>query len=161
MEQTLRNEPNFAERSDGEHGRRGWKEPPEGARVRNEANFEEARESLETTDWLRLCKLRQFRLPAGRAWRYAGGMAQVRAQNDRDDASPDALQVQCEIYRQMPARRKLELVFDAYQTGRLLAMAGIRMRNPGATAEDLWQIWARGHLGEELFESVYGGDSRE
>jgi hypothetical protein len=83
-------------------------------------------------------------------------MEELRAQNDRDGASPDALRVQCESYRRMSARRKLELVFDTYQTGRLLAMAGIRMRNPGATAKDLWQIWARERLGEELFESVYG-----
>jgi hypothetical protein len=84
-------------------------------------------------------------------------MAQLRAKNDRDGASPDGLRVQCEIYRKMSAGRKLELVFDTYRTGRMLAMAGIRMRNPKATAEDLWQLWARGHLGEELFESVYGG----
>ncbi|MGE5293699.1 MAG: hypothetical protein ACM3VT_02620 [Solirubrobacterales bacterium] len=83
-------------------------------------------------------------------------MAQLRAQNDRDGASPDPLRVQREIYRRMPAGRKLQLVFDSYQTGRLLAMAGIRMRNPQATADDLWRLWARGHLGEELFESVYG-----
>jgi hypothetical protein len=83
-------------------------------------------------------------------------MAQLRAQDNRDGPSPDVLRVQCEIYRRMSAGRKLELVFDTYQTGRLLAMAGIRMRNPAATAADLWQIWARGHLGEELFESVYG-----
>jgi len=60
----------------------------------------------------------------------------------------------------MPARRKLELVFESYRTGRLLAMAGIRMRNPDATSEDLWRLWAREHLGEELFESVYGGAQR-
>jgi hypothetical protein len=83
-------------------------------------------------------------------------MAELRPSHDETDPSPDVLRVQCEIYRRMSARRKLELVFDTYQTGRLLAMAGIRMRNPEATAKDLWQIWARGHLGEELFESVYG-----
>ncbi|MEN6337581.1 MAG: hypothetical protein ABFE01_25285 [Phycisphaerales bacterium] len=83
-------------------------------------------------------------------------MAELRAKNDRDDESPDVLRVQREIYRRMSAGRKLELVFDTYQTGRALAMAGIRMRNPGATAKDLWQIWARGHLGEDLFETVYG-----
>lgn len=84
------------------------------------------------------------------------GMAQLRAKNDRNDPSPDVLRVQREIYRRMSARRKLELVFDTYQTGRALAMAGVRMRNPGATAEDLWRIWAREHLGEDLFETVYG-----
>jgi hypothetical protein len=83
-------------------------------------------------------------------------MAQSRPKSDRNCTPADMLRVQCEIYRQMSARRKLEMVFDTYQTGRLLAMAGIRMRNPEATADDLWQIWAREHLGEELFESVYG-----
>jgi len=83
-------------------------------------------------------------------------MAQPRLPDDRDGGSPDALRVQREIYRQMPAGRKIELVFESCRTGRLLAMAGIRMRNPEATEEDLWRLWARGHLGEELFESVYG-----
>ena len=83
-------------------------------------------------------------------------MARSQPKDDRDRASPDALRVQCEIYRQMPADRKIEMVFESYRTGRLLAMAGIRMRNPQATDEDLWRLWARGHLGEELFESVYG-----
>ncbi len=83
-------------------------------------------------------------------------MEELRPGYDRKDSSPDVLRVQCEIYRRMPAGRKLQIVFDTYQTGRLLAMAGIRMRNPQATAEDLWRLWARNHLGEELFESVYG-----
>jgi len=85
-----------------------------------------------------------------------GSMAELRSESGTGDTSPDVLRVQCEIYRQMSAGRKLELVFDTYRTGRVLAMAGIRMRNPEATTGDLWQIWARGHLGEELFESVYG-----
>lgn len=87
-------------------------------------------------------------------------MIHPQPQNDRNGTSVNALQVQCEIYRQMPACRKLELVFESYRTGRLLAMAGIRMRNPDATSEDLWRLWAREHLGEELFESVYGGAQR-
>ena len=87
-------------------------------------------------------------------------MAELRPQPDRGDTPLEVLRVQCGIYRRMSAREKLELVFGTYRTGRQLALAGIRMRNPDATEADLWQIWAREHLGEELFESVYGGQSR-
>ena len=82
----------------------------------------------------------------------------MRPKSDRGDTPIEVLRVQCAIYRGMSARKKLELVFGTYRTGRQLALAGIRMRNPDATEADLWQIWARKHLGEELFESVYGGN---
>ena len=82
----------------------------------------------------------------------------MRLKSDGDDTPRDATQVQCEIYRGMSACQKLELVFDTYRTGRVLALAGIRMRNPDAGDEELQRLWAREHLGEELFESVYGGN---
>ena len=49
------------------------------------------------------------------------------------------------------------LVFDTYRTGQSLALAGIRMRHPEAAEGDLWQLWAKQHLGCELFETVYEG----
>jgi len=72
----------------------------------------------------------------------------------------DLQRVQCEIYRRMSAREKLELVFGTYGTGKELSLAGIRLRNPDASEADLRQIWAREHLGEELFKSVYGGQPK-
>lgn len=46
-------------------------------------------------------------------------MARSQPKDDRDGASPDALRVQCEIYRQMPPDRKIEMVFESYRTGQL------------------------------------------
>ena len=51
-------------------------------------------------------------------------------------------------------------VFDAYSTGRLLAMAGIKQRYPQATDREVWEKWAQQHLGAALYEEVYGNISR-
>ena len=44
-----------------------------------------------------------------------------------NDTTRQAKEVVYEIYRNMTPAEKLIRVFDAYQTGKLLAMAGIRM----------------------------------
>ena len=75
----------------------------------------------------------------------------------KDDTSPDARQVQRALYQQMSPARKIELIFDAYRTGQLLSMAGIRMQFPQAAEGEIWHIWAKRHLGEELYNKVYGG----
>jgi hypothetical protein len=72
------------------------------------------------------------------------------------DTSPEAHQVLIWLYCQMPAEKKLNLVFDAYETGRQLAMAGLRQRHPQASDKEIWRLWARQHLGEDLFNAVYG-----
>jgi len=65
-----------------------------------------------------------------------------------------------DLYRRMPLGRRLELAFDMCDTGRALAIAGLRMRHPDATQEELRRLWAKQHLGRELFEQVYGGEKR-
>ncbi|MHC4647778.1 MAG: hypothetical protein ACYTBJ_20125 [Planctomycetota bacterium] len=75
---------------------------------------------------------------------------------DVSDTAPEARNVQWEIYRRMPPERKVRLIFDAYRTGQMLAVAGIRMRIPMLDEGQLWRIWARRHLGPELFDKVYG-----
>ncbi len=77
------------------------------------------------------------------------------------DTTPEARQLQFELYRRMSPARKIALIFDAYRTGRLLAMAGIRMRNPAATDKQVWHIWAKKHLGEDLYNKVYGTKENE
>jgi len=77
------------------------------------------------------------------------------------DTTPEARQVQLELYRRMSPARKIELIFDAYHTGRLLAMAGIRMLNPDATEKQVWHIWAKRHLGEDLYNKAYGAKENE
>ncbi|MHC4620420.1 MAG: hypothetical protein ACYTEQ_21950 [Planctomycetota bacterium] len=75
---------------------------------------------------------------------------------DISDTSPQAQKVQHEIYRRMPPVRKVQLIFDACRTGKLLAMAGLRQRHPSASDEEVWHMWARQHLGDELYNEVYG-----
>ena len=77
------------------------------------------------------------------------------------DTAPQARQVQFELYRRMSPARKIELIFDACRTGQLLAMAGIRMLNPAAADKQLWHLWAKQHLGEDLYNKVYGTQKNE
>jgi hypothetical protein len=74
----------------------------------------------------------------------------------KSDTSPEARRVQYDLYRQMPLGRKIELICDMYDMGKQLAMAGLRMRYPDASEEEIWHLWARQHLGDELYEEVYG-----
>jgi hypothetical protein len=84
----------------------------------------------------------------------------MQPQRGKSDTSPEAQRVLYDLYRRMPLGRRLELVFDMCDTGRLLAIAGLRMRHPKASEEELVCLWARQHLGRELFERVYGGEKR-
>ena len=72
------------------------------------------------------------------------------------DTPKEVREIQYELYRRMSPAKKLRLVFDACEMGRILAMAGIRILNPSATEEEIKQIWRKKHLGEKLFNEVYG-----
>jgi len=71
------------------------------------------------------------------------------------DTSAEAEEIQCRLYRNMAPAQKARRVFSAYHMGKMLSMAGIRMANPDATEEQIWHLWARRHLGDELYEKVY------
>jgi len=73
------------------------------------------------------------------------------------DTSGEARRVMYDLYRRMGPLTKVELFFDACRTGQLLSMAGIRMQYPSASEDEVWYIWAKRHLGEELYNKVYGG----
>jgi len=75
---------------------------------------------------------------------------------NKKDTSPEARQVLIEMYRKMPPVVKFIRIFEAYQTGRMLAMAGLRDRYPEASEKKIWYLWAKQHLGEKLFNDVYG-----
>jgi len=77
------------------------------------------------------------------------------------DTSRQALHVQLDLYRRMSPARKFQLISEAYEFGRSLAVAGIRLRNPTATDEQVRQIWARQHLGHELYDLAYGNKNDE
>ncbi|OHB63407.1 MAG: hypothetical protein A2Y76_13960 [Planctomycetes bacterium RBG_13_60_9] len=88
-------------------------------------------------------------------------MMEPRPNPKMTDTTPEAQRVQYDIYRRMSPARKFRLICDAYEMGKQLARAGLRMRHPDATEEELWRLWARQHLGPELFEQVYGRATRE
>jgi hypothetical protein len=73
-----------------------------------------------------------------------------------NDTSPDAEALMTELYRRMSPGEKLLRVFDAYQVGKSLALAGLTMRYPGASSDQLEMLWKRQHLGDALFTEVYG-----
>jgi hypothetical protein len=87
-------------------------------------------------------------------------MMDMQPKRGKSDTSPEVRRVLYDLYRRMPLGRRLELVFDMCDTGRLLAMAGLRMRHPGASEKELKRLWAGQHLGRELFERVYGAEKR-
>ena len=72
------------------------------------------------------------------------------------DTSPDAERVQFQIWREMPAWRKLELVAQMNETVRELAMLGLRQRYPNASRDELKRRYLTLILGEELSTRVYG-----
>jgi hypothetical protein len=76
------------------------------------------------------------------------------------DTDEQAYQVQLELIRKKTCADKVCEVFDAYSTGRLLAMAGIKQRCPQASDKEVWEKWAQQHLGTALFKEVYGNHSR-
>ena len=76
------------------------------------------------------------------------------------DTPKSVLEIQYELYRKMSPAKKFRIVCDAYHFGQSLAMAGIKMRYPAADKKEIWRIWAKQHLGEELYNKVYGDKSR-
>jgi len=72
------------------------------------------------------------------------------------DTSPEAREVLIDLYRKMPPAVKVRRIFSAYQTGKILAMTGLRLLHPDAGEKQIWYLWAKKHLGEKLFKQVYG-----
>lgn len=72
------------------------------------------------------------------------------------DTDPEAERVQIEIFRRMPAWRKIQLVDEANQMARQLALAGLRQRHPEAGPKELHRRLMGLFLGEELATEVYG-----
>lgn len=74
----------------------------------------------------------------------------------KPDTSPSAAAVQVELLRAMPASRKARLVEDANRTSRRLALAGIALRFPQASAAERQRLLMDLVLGPELAERAYG-----
>jgi hypothetical protein len=76
----------------------------------------------------------------------------------KKDTSAEAEEILCRLYRDMTIARKAQRLFSAYRMGKMLSMAGIRMDNPDASEEQVWHLWARRHLGDELYKKIYHGN---
>jgi hypothetical protein len=75
---------------------------------------------------------------------------------ETNDTSSESREIVNRLYQQMPEGEKLLRVFYAFQTGRALALAGLAMRYPQATEDQLQWLWKRQDLGAKLFTEVYG-----
>ncbi len=73
-----------------------------------------------------------------------------------NDTTAEAQSVMNDIYRNMSLTQKAQQLFSACQFGRQLAIAGLKQRHPEADEKQIWRLWARQNLGDELFEEVYG-----
>ena len=77
------------------------------------------------------------------------------------DTSKEAQKVLIDIYRDMSYSDKAVRIFEAYETGKVLAMAGLRQLHPDADEKQIWRMWAKRHLGEKLFYEVYGREKND
>ena len=73
------------------------------------------------------------------------------------DTSPEARRVLDAVYRQMPPGRKLRLQGADYRLERTLHEAGVRSRQPGATADDVRRSWNLVRLGPGPWDRGRGG----
>jgi hypothetical protein len=73
------------------------------------------------------------------------------------DTTPEAARVQLEIYRRMPASRRLELALQMSDTVRHIVAAGVRSRHPHYSEEQVRLAVIRLTLGDALFRQVYPG----
>ncbi len=74
----------------------------------------------------------------------------------KSDTPKEVLEIKCNLYRKFTPSQRLNIISNAYCLGQALAMAKIRFRYPNASEREVKQIWAKQHLGEELYYKVYG-----
>lgn len=77
-------------------------------------------------------------------------------QQKHTDTSAKAERIVLDIYRTMPAWRKIQLVEDANRTARQLSLAGLRSRYPDESVARRRRRLYGLMLGEELASRVYG-----
>lgn len=74
------------------------------------------------------------------------------------DTTPEAQQMQFELLRRMPIRRRLALTCELIQTARKLMMADLRRRFPQASEEELRRRLIARLLTRDEVIRVYGFD---
>ena len=71
------------------------------------------------------------------------------------DTTRELRQVHYAISRRLSAGRQFELAMGMVDAGRAIAIAGLRLRYPGASRAELQRRWAQERLGGELYRRVY------
>ena len=87
---------------------------------------------------------------------YAAFVTETTRRTLSRDTTPEAEEVQMEIYRRMSPGEKFALVEEANRRARALALAGLRQRYPNADEAELFRRLMDLTLGEELAMEVYG-----
>ena len=77
------------------------------------------------------------------------------------DTTRELRQTHYAISRRLSAGRQLELAMGMVDAGRSLALAGLRLRYPGASGAELQRRWAQERLGEELYLRVNAADAKK
>ncbi|HEX5836349.1 MAG TPA: hypothetical protein VFY26_00870 [Anaerolineales bacterium] len=72
------------------------------------------------------------------------------------DTDPRMEALQIGLIRRLPAWKKLAIVDSLNETVRMLALSGIKERNPDATPQEIHRKLAELMLGAELARKVYG-----
>lgn len=72
------------------------------------------------------------------------------------DTPIDVEQAQRDAWLALPLGRRARLVLDLCETAQRLALAGLRLRHPGATDAQLRRLWYEQSLGPELAAKVFG-----
>ncbi len=72
------------------------------------------------------------------------------------DTDPEAHRIHIDLMRRAEGWRKLQLADQLHQSLRMLALAGLRARYPGASPEELRRRLADVLLGAALAEQAYG-----
>lgn len=76
------------------------------------------------------------------------------------DTTPEAERVLIELARAMPDARKIDQVFEMIDTVRMIGMAGVRSRHPGASEKELRKRMAAIVFDRETVIEVYGWDPK-
>jgi hypothetical protein len=74
------------------------------------------------------------------------------------DTSPEAAEVQLEIYRRMSPEARLRVGLELTELSRRLLAEGVRRRHPEYTDGQAHLAFLRLWLGDELYREAYAGE---
>lgn len=73
----------------------------------------------------------------------------------RSDTTPEAYEVQVEVWRRMGGEGRVALAIRMSESARALARDGVRARHPEYDEEQVRFAWLRMTLGDALFAAAY------